>query len=230
MRHTRVTAATAAGDRNRTAKIRVLGAIAYGEWKAYENARADAAATDDAGERKALRQIAAEELRHHKGFVRALERMDAEPERAMRPYRRVLDAYHGARAGDPIEEAVWSYLGEGVADDLLHWLRGVVDDETAAFVDTVIADEVGHEARAARQLRDLLDATPNGRLRARRATATMLVHMARSGGQAGLPLVAFVQLGNAPALIARLVTGASRRLRAVGLGPPAMPLPRLRAA
>jgi len=211
--------------------IRVLGAIAYGEWKAYDNARTEAAQTADEAERKALRQIAAEELRHHKGFVRALERLHADPERAMRPYRRVLDRYHGAPAGDPIEEAMWSYLGEGVADDLLRWLRTVIDDEeTRAFLDSVIADEVGHEARAAAQLRDLLERTPGGRAKAGRATRTMMLRMARSGGDGGLPLVAFLQVGHTPALIATLIAGANRRLRAVGLGPLGVPLPRRLAA
>ena len=108
--------------------------MAYGEWKAYEGAkaRAEEAATDE--ERLAYRKVAAEELRHHKGFRGRLEALGADPERAMRPYRRPLDHYHAGEPGSPVEEAVWSYLGEGVADDLLQWLRRVVDAETAAFM------------------------------------------------------------------------------------------------
>jgi hypothetical protein len=143
-----------------TALVQVLGAIAYGELKAYEGAKEQAAATSDEGERKRLRKVAAEELRHHKGFVARLEAMGADPERAMRPYRGALDTYHGKEVTDPVEDAVYGYLGEGVADDLLTWLRQVVDPETAAFVDTVIEDEVGHEAAAAAELREVLETVP----------------------------------------------------------------------
>ena len=50
-----------------TALIQVLGAVAYGERKAYDEARVRATGSADAAERRAWRQVAAEELRHHKG-------------------------------------------------------------------------------------------------------------------------------------------------------------------
>ena len=131
-----------------TALIQVLGAVAYGELKAYEGAKAEADAATAEAERRRYRKVAAEELRHHKGFVARLEAMGADPERAMAPYRGPLDRYHGRAPGDAVDEAVFGYLGEGVADDLLQWLRRVVDPETAAFIDTVIEDEVEHEAGA----------------------------------------------------------------------------------
>ena len=92
----------------------------------------------------------------------------------MRPFRTPLDRYHGRHADDPVEEAVFGYLGEGVADDLLHWLRKVVDDETAAFIDTVIDDEVDHEADAAADLRAVLDSEPGARRGAARAARRMI--------------------------------------------------------
>ena len=203
-----------------TSLVQVIGAIAYGEWKAYDGARTQAAATTDETARRELRTIAAEELRHHKGFLRILERWGADPERAMRPYRAALDTYHGTEAGSELEEAVWDYIGEGIADDLLTWLRTVVDDaEAVAFIDSVIADEVEHEARATRELRTLLDATPGGRRQAARAARRMGLRMARSGGASALPMLAFLRLGRQPQLLATLLSGADRRLRAVGVGP-----------
>ena len=154
---------------NKTALIQVLGAVAYGELKAYEGAKAEAEAATDPALRRRHRTVAAEELRHHKGFVSRLEAMGADPERAMKPYREALDRYHARQVQDPVEEAVVGFLGEGVADDLLQWLKTVVDDETAVFIDGVIADEVGHEAAAAQDLREALEATPDGKQRARRA-------------------------------------------------------------
>jgi hypothetical protein len=184
-------------DRNRTAMIQVLGAIAYGEWKAYEGAK-------QAGDRV----VAAEELRHHKGFVRRLEALGAE---------------------DPLEDAVWSYLGEGVADDLLRWLRLVVDPETAAFVDTVLADEERHEAQAAAELRAQLEDAPAGRARAGRAARRMALQMVTSGARGGpgdaARFLAFLRLGRPHELLGAIVGGQRRRLAAIGVGPFGLPLP-----
>lgn len=209
-----------------TALVQVLGAVAYGEWKAYEGAKADAAAATDEAARRHHRQVAAEELRHHKGFVARLEALGADPERAMRPFRAPLDRYHEHRTDDPVVEAVFGYLGEGVADDLLHWLRQVVDDDTAAFIDGVIADEVGHEAAAAAELRTVLEEQPAARRRAARATRQMLVHMLWSGRRGATPLAAFMRLGRPQQLIGALLSGHARRMAAVGLGPVGLPLPR----
>ena len=200
-----------------SALIQVLGAIAYGELKAYDGAKAEAetAATEEA--RRWHRQVAAEELRHHKGFVKRLEALGADPERAMAPYRTALDEYHARVSDDPVEEAVFGYLGEGIADDLLQWLQRVADPDTVAFVDTVIADEVGHEAAATKQLRDLLERTPNGRARAARAARTMHAHMLWSGRSGAAPLLAFLRLGHTPDLFGAIIGGQARRLRAIGI-------------
>lgn len=207
------------------ALVQVLGAVAYGELKAYEGAKAEAEAARDPDQRRRHRTVAAEELRHHKGFVARLEAMGADPERAMAPYREPLDRYHGRGDGDPVEAAVFGFLGEGVADDLLQWLRTVVDAETAAFIDGVIEDEVGHEAAAAADLRAALEATPDGRRQAARASRRMLVHMLWSGRTGAAPLLAFVRLGRPDALLRALLAGHARRMRSIGLGPFGLPVP-----
>jgi DNA-binding ferritin-like protein (Dps family) len=208
-----------------TALIQVLGAVAYGEQKAYERAKADAAAAPNDDERRRYRKVAAEELRHHKGFVARLEALGADPERAMRPYRTALDRYHGRTATSPVEAAVIAYLGEGVADDLLGWLRTVVDADTVAFIDTVIADEVEHEANAAADLNDALTHAPGGRRAAAKAARTVVGHMLWSGrGTAAFPMAAFVRLGNTGALLRALAEGHRRRMAAIGLGPLGLPV------
>ena len=125
-----------------TALIQVLGAIAYGELKAHEGAKADAQDAATEAERRWHRQVAAEELRHHKGFVKRLEALGADPERAMAPYREPLDRYHARIPDDDLETAVFAYLGEGVADDLLQWLRTVVDPDTAIRMIREFAESV----------------------------------------------------------------------------------------
>lgn len=206
------------------ALVQVLGAVAYGELKAYEGAKAEADAAPDEATRLRYRKVAAEELRHHKGFVARLEALGADPERAMRPYRDALDTYHGRGPGDPVDEAMFGYLGEGVADDLLTWLRRVVDPETAAFIDTVIEDEVEHEANAAADLRAVL-ADPSTRRRAERASQKMLAQMLWSGRRGATPMVAFLRLGRPADLVGAIVGGHARRMRAVGLAPFGLPIP-----
>jgi len=206
------------------ALIQVLGAVAYGELKAYDGAKAEAEAATDEATRKRYRKVAAEELRHHKGFVARLEALGADPERAMAPYRQALDTYHSHEPGDPVDEAMFGYLGEGVADDLLTWLRKVVDPDTAAFIDTVIEDEVEHEANAAADLRAVLD-DPTNRRKAERAAQKMVAQMLWSGRRGATPLVAFLRLGRPADLLSTIIGGHARRMRAVGLAPFGLPVP-----
>lgn len=204
----------------RTALISVLGAVAYGERKAYDKATEHAAAATDAAERKTWRTIAAEELRHHKGFVRRLEALGADPERAMRPFRASLDHFHASPPEDsPVAEAVCALLGEGIATDLLGWLRLVVDPDTTTFIDSVLADEQGHEARAAAEVRLLMASNPDGRRHAARAARRMMVRMLGASPGSGPSLVAFLRLGRPHELVGALATGYARRLHLLGLGP-----------
>lgn len=206
------------------ALVQVLGAVAYGELKAYDGAKAEAEAATDEATRLRFRKVAAEELRHHKGFVARLEALGADPERAMRPYRQALDTYHGTEVSDPVDDAMFGYLGEGIADDLLTWLRKVVDPDTAAFIDTVIEDEVEHEANAAADLRAVL-ADPANRRKAERASQRMVARMLWSGRRGATPMMAFLRLGRPADLLATLIGGHARRMRAVGLAPLGLPLP-----
>ncbi|MGH9138223.1 MAG: ferritin-like fold-containing protein [Acidimicrobiales bacterium] len=191
--------------------------------------QADAAV--DETTRRRYRKVAAEELRHHKGFVARLEALGADPARAMRPYRGPLDRYHAHRPrhlGDSpnqeLDEAVYAYLGEGVADDLLHWLRRVVDPQTAAFIDGVIADEVGHEADAAADLRAALATTPGARRRAARASRRMGLQMLWSGRVGATPMAAFLRIGRPFELLGAIAGGHVRRMRVIGLGPLGLPV------
>jgi DNA-binding ferritin-like protein (Dps family) len=211
-------------ERDRKALIQVLGAVAYGELKAYEGARTRAQQAPTERERATWRRQAAEELRHHKGFVRRLEALGADPERAMRPYRRALDTYHANESDVGIEGAVLDFLGEGVADDLLQWLHQVADPDTAAFIESVQLDEVNHEARAAAELRHQLRTSDDHR-RATLAAGRMVTLMLQSGGTDFRPFLAFVRLGRSPQLIGALVGGQIRRLRAIGLRPLGLPVP-----
>src|SRR2546428_13103770 len=100
---------------SRTALIQVLGAVAYGELKAHEGLVAEAAETADERERERLLTFAGQELRHHRGFVARLEAMGADPQRAMRPYRRPPHTHHGPSPSDAEDEAVAADPPQGEA-------------------------------------------------------------------------------------------------------------------
>jgi hypothetical protein len=202
-----------------TAMIQILGGICYGEWKAYELATTKANLATSSKDRSEWTTIAAEEKRHFEGFVARLEAVGGDAERAMKPFRRTLDEFHAGMPATPVEQAIWLYLGEGVADDLLVWLRSIVDAETAAFIDSVRADEQGHEGRAAAELRALLAETPENRAAARRAVRYMMRRMLRSGRFAPMPLAAFLRVGRAPQLVSTIVRGWTGRLQSIGLLP-----------
>jgi len=216
-------------ERRRKALVQVLGAITYGELKAYDGAMAQAKESSTEAQRKAYRKIAAEELRHHKGFSRRLVALGADVERAMKPYMSSLDAYHAGEAGDEISEAVAGYLGEGIAADMLRWLQKVTDAETAAFIETVIADEVEHEKLATERLVAMLDSTPDGHLRAEAGVRRMILRMLGAGTSRGASSAqryrAFLELGRPVELATAIIGGMARRVSALGISPIAPLLP-----
>lgn len=193
------------------AMIGVLGAITYGELKAYEEAKENARLTTTDEDRRAWERVAAQELGHHRGFKHRLEMLGADPERAMRPYRRLLDRYHGQRPGGGVEDAVWSMLGEGIAEDLLQWLARVSDPDTAAWIANVLDDEAEHEAGAEQRVLAIVTTNRINRLRALGALATMLGRLALSTEPGPLPLRAFVSVGRAPELLRTIASGYVRR-------------------
>ena len=202
-----------------TALVQVLGAVAYGEWKAYEGAKADAARRPRRADAAPVPQGRGRGAAPPQGLRRPARGARRRPRAGHAPVPAAARPLPRARERRPVEEAVFGYLGEGVADDLLHWLRKVVDPETAAFIDTVIEDEVEHEADAAADLRAALDDAPDGDGVAVRAARRMVVHMLWSGRRGAAPLAAFVRLGRPHELLGALLAGHVRRMAAVGLVP-----------
>lgn len=202
-----------------TALVEVLGAVAYGEQKAYEKAAERARLAGTEAERRQWRRIAAEELRHHKGFVRRLEALGAQPDRAMAPFRASLDRFHDRPAGTGAGAAVVDLLGEGVATDLLTWLQTVADEETRTFIDGVLADEAMHEARAAAEVRRQVDAHPLVAVSGALAALALVGRMVAAGGGDVGAFVAFLRAGRGHVLLGALGSGYLRRLHAMGIGP-----------
>ncbi len=214
----------------RLALIQVLGAITYGELKAYNGAMEQSKLVESEQDKKIYRKIAAEELRHHKGFSRRLEALGADIERAMAPYKDSLDSYHSSKVTDPIAGAVAGYLGEGIASDMLNWLKKVSDVETSQFIDTVIEDETEHEQIAIEKLKDLIASTPLGWLKAQIGVQQMLFRMIRASNPSSVKgprsFGAFLKLGRSNDLVYALTTGMSKRVLSLDLGPRPLKLPK----
>jgi hypothetical protein len=79
----------------------------------------------------------------------------------------------------------------------------------------VIADEVMHEGRADEALHEVLGRHRGARRQADAAVLGMLRTMVFSGGNGGLPLVAFLRLGRAHELLGGIVSGYVRRVRRI---------------
>ncbi len=205
------------------AMIQVLGAIAYGELGAHQGAKAKAQAATDDKERRRWHLIAEQELRHYNGFTARLAALGADPEAAMAEFRPALDSYRGTLPANDVEEAVWAFLGEGIADDLMVWFKSVVDADLAAFVASVLADEEEHEGQAAATVRATIGDDPENAEAACAAAQTMVDNMIASGGGAGAlsttPLLVFLRIGRADELMRLVMQGFARRLREIGIDP-----------
>lgn len=211
------------------AMVGVLGAISYGEWRAHEGAKARADAAGDEAERRVWRTVAAQELRHFKGFTARLEAMGVDPDEAMAPFQPAFAAYDDRPVADEIEAAVFGFLGEGIADDLMAWLGTVVDAELAAFVATVMADEAEHEGHAAAHVRAVIGEDPARIRAAAAASQAMIDNMIASGGgveaAASTPMLAFLRIGRPDELLRTITRGFARRVREIGVDPSSLRSP-----
>ena len=141
----------------------------------------------------------------------------------MTPFRPALDSYRTTLPANDIEAAVWGFLGEGIADDLMVWFGQVVDEEMARFVASVLADEAQHEDDAAQHVRAVIAADPGNAELARAAAQTMVDNMLSSsggvGGATSTPLLAFLRIGRADELMRLIMRGFAHRLQDIGVDP-----------
>jgi len=209
--------------------VDLLGMLAYAALSSFFRLSEAAAVAASLPDKIALAEMAAAEYGHFRRLLRRLEELDADPQAAMQPFVQALDAFHArTRPADWLEELVKAYVGDGVSADFYRTVADLVDPQTQALVNEVLAD-TGHSEFVIARVREAIVADPPvaGRLVlwARRLVgeafgqvqriATEREALARllGGGDSSQP-------GKISRMLTKLTDGHSGRMAALGLGRP----------
>src|SRR6478672_5865809 len=194
----------------------LLGALAYGELRAFSQLAKDAELAPTLRHKSALAMLAAHELKNYSVLTERLRSLGVEPETAMEPFVPAVDAFHErTSASDWLEGLVKAYVGEGIAQDFYREISRYVDEDTRSLVVTVVREAIAAEPRLAGRLalwgRRLVGEALTQAQRVgveRDALASILV------GAPGRPGADLAELGR---MFARLTDEHSRRMERLGL-------------
>lgn len=215
----------------RSAVIDLLGALAYGELRAFSQLATDAELAPSLAHRSELAFLAGQELAHHALLADRLRDLDVQPEQAMQPFVAPIDAFHErTRPSGWLEGLVKAFVGEGIAQDFYREIAAYVDRDTRDLVIRVL-DDRGRAGFVVAAVRDAITADPRvaGRLALwgrrlvgealsqaqhvaveRDALAALLI------GAPGRPTADLAELGR---MFVRLTDEHSRRMKLLGLTP-----------
>jgi hypothetical protein len=119
----------------------LLGALAYGELRAFSQLAKDSEYAPRLRQKAALARLAAQELHHFDALAQRIESLGIEPETAMEPFVAAIDAFHDrTRPSNWLEGLVKAYVGEGIAQDFYREIANYVDADTRALVHGVLED------------------------------------------------------------------------------------------
>src|SRR6478735_9218424 len=193
----------------------LLGALAYGELRAFSQLAKDAEL--------------APTLHHNSVLTERLQSLGVEPESAMEPFVAAVDAFHErTAASDFLEGLVKAYVGEGIAQDFYREISRYVDEDTRALVVSVLED-TGQAEFAVTVVREAIAADPRlaGRLAlwGRRLVGEAITQAQRVGVErdalasilVGAPGRAGADLAELGRMFVRLTDEHSRRMERLGL-------------
>lgn len=146
--------------------IDLLGLLAYAELGSFFRLAADAGLAPSLRTKGDLAGLAADEQRHYRLLRDRLEELGVDPEEAMAPFVRPLDAWHERTEPQSwLESLVKAYVGDGIAGDFYLKVAELADPATRELVEDVLA-ETGRAEFIAEQVRAALELDPRlaGRL------------------------------------------------------------------
>jgi hypothetical protein len=204
----------------------LLGLLAYASLTAFFRVSDDAALAISLADKAALADLAVAEFGHFRLLRRRIEEIPADPTAVMQPFVGPVDAFHARTApSDWLEGLVKAYVGDGIAADFYRAVAQVLDPETKALVQTVLADTGKTEFVVAR-VRAATEADPRvaGRLGlwARRLVGEALGQAQRVAAERE-PLArllagsAATQLGDIGRMFAAVADAHAQRMAALGL-------------
>jgi hypothetical protein len=211
--------------------VDLLGLLAYGELVAFFRLADDASLAASVTDKADLAEMAVTQFGHYQLLRARIRELGAEPQQAMAPFVKPIDAFHARTApSDFLEGLVKAYVGDGIAADFYRVVAArMLDEPTRALVLEVLA-ESGHAQFAIARVREAIAADPAvaGRLAlwARRLVGEALSQAQRVAAEreplarvlagtdsAGSPL----QLGEIGRMFAALTDSHAERMAALGL-------------
>jgi len=128
-------------DEHADSVVDLLGMVAYGRLSGFFRLTDDAAAAASLPDKIALAEMAVAEYGRFRQVLRRLEELDADPAAAMQPFMQAVDAFHAqTRPADWLEGLVKTYVGDGISADFYRTIADLLDPETRALVNDVLAD------------------------------------------------------------------------------------------
>jgi hypothetical protein len=207
----------------------LLGALAYGELRAFSQLARDAELAPTLRHKSQVAVLAAHELRNYTALTDRLRELGVEPETAMEPFVAAVDAFHErTSASDWLEGLVKAYVGEGIAQDFYREIATYVDDATRALVNGVLED-TGQADFAVTAVREAIEKDPRvaGRLAlwGRRLVGEAITQAQRVGVErdalasllVGSPGRAGADLAELGRMFVRLTDEHVRRMERLGL-------------
>ena len=150
----------------RDAVADLLGALAYGELTAFTRLAGDSELSPTQPLKASVAALAVAEFRHYEMLVARMREMEVDPETAMAPFIRPIDAFHErTRPSTWLEGLVKAYVGDGIATDFYREVAAYVDPSTRDLVHSAMQD-VGQAEFVVKVVREGIKADPRiaGRL------------------------------------------------------------------
>lgn len=111
--------------------VDLLGGIAYGELSAFEHLATDARHSPSLADRAVLGKMAVAEYGHYEDMCTKLVEMGMDPELAMAPYQRMVDAFHDrTRPADWHESLMKAYVVEAITEEFYAAIAVHLDEST----------------------------------------------------------------------------------------------------
>ncbi len=210
----------------------LLGALAYGELRAFSSLAQDSEHAPDLRRTAALARLAVREFMHYEALAERLASLGVSAEDAMEPFVRAIDEFHErTQTSGWLEGLVKAYVGEGIAQDFYREVARYVDTDTRALVHDVVLEDNGAADFIVTVVREAIEADPrlSGRLAlwGRRLVGEAITqaqrvgveHDALAGLLVGSPGRAGADLAELGRMFARLTDEHTRRMERLGLNP-----------
>ncbi len=140
--------------------VDLLGSIAYGELSAFERLAADAQYAPSLAERAVLGRMAVAEFGHYEAMCARLNEMGMDPELAMAPYQRMVDAFHErTRPVDWHESLMKAYVVEAITEEFYAAMSERLDEPTHEAIAKVRTSD-GQLAELTSMLKKMLAEDP----------------------------------------------------------------------